>query len=198
MFLSRKFALCAVFAAALACAPAFANTTAVLEFDENGNGTLSFDGAPATPLYWNVIPDPANGNRPTLWYFMAGPPTLTLGDLVIFEPNTTVVSDLLRFSNEGGFGIFVYSDNSDGVDELADVSGIPFPPFMQPTAFTEEIGPEGNNYVSYIPVVGQPGSVYGYDVTYVFHSDVGGIPEPGSVLLMMSGAAALLLLRRRR
>ena len=107
---------------------------------------------------------------------MLAPPGLVTGDLLILEPTTGALSDILRFDSVRA-GVFVYSDNFDGVDAPADVG---FPTGLYPNMFTTtEVGPEGANGITYVPIAGQPGFVAGAagPVTYVFLSD-GQIPEP--------------------
>jgi len=180
----------------LACGCAFAQFTVTLTFDEFGTGRLTNSAGANLPLPSIIRADPGPGGLPAvLFYDMLAPPGLVTGDLLILEPTTGLLSDILRFDSVRA-GVFVYSDNSDGVDAPADVG---FPTGRYANTFTiTEVGPEGANGITYVPIAGQPGFVAGAagPVTYVFLSD-GQIPEPSSLLLLGSGVSVLLLLFRR-
>jgi uncharacterized repeat protein (TIGR01451 family) len=104
---------------------------------------------------------------------LLSPPGLVAGDVIITE-SAGSLSDVLRFDSttEGG-GVFIYSDNADGVDApLADVG---LPTALNTNSVTvPEVGPEGANGITYTPTAGQPGFVSGASgpVTYVFTSDL--------------------------
>jgi hypothetical protein len=182
-----------------ACGCAFAQFTVTLTFDEFGTGRLTNSAGANLPLPSIIRVDPGPGGLPAvLFYDMLAPPGLVTGDLLILEPTTGALSDILRFDAVRA-GVFVYSDNFDGADAPADVG---FPTGRYPNMFTiTEVGPEGASGITYTPIAGQPGFVAGAagPVTYVFLSD-GAIPEPSSPLLLGSGTSVLLclLLRSRR
>jgi len=102
------------------------------------------------------------------------------------------VSDVIRFNPDAGSGgtMVFYSDNSDGVDSLAD-TGLPGS-FYANDLIVTEIGAEGSNGFDYTPTAGQPGFVAGSagPVTYNTASD-SSAPEPASTLLMLGGAGLL-------
>jgi hypothetical protein len=169
-----------------------------LFFDENCRGNFTNSAGANFALTCSLQNDPGPGGLNNVPFFaISNPPGLIAGDLLILEPGTTTLSDLLRFNPtlQGG-GIFVYSEFELGeARELADVG---LPNALSTNVFTvSEVGPEGNNGVVYVPLPGQPGNVSGVPqtlVTYHFFSD---IPEPGTIVLMAAGTA-LLLWRRRR
>jgi hypothetical protein len=101
--------------------------------------------------------------------------------------------DVIRFNGNGT--LVFYSDNTDGLDNLADT---PSPPSVRlPNQFTvPEVGPEGNNGALYTPTPNQPG----FDPsnpTYFFQSDTP-VPEPSSMALAALGAGAGFCGRNRR
>jgi PEP-CTERM motif len=90
-----------------------------------------------------------------------------------------------------------YSDNAEGSDALAD-TGFPTASYANALTLTE-VGPEGNNGITYTPLAGQPGFVAGAagPVTYVIVSDAA-VPEPATLTLLGLGAAGFLLIHRRQ
>ncbi|MGA2322774.1 MAG: PEP-CTERM sorting domain-containing protein [Sedimentisphaerales bacterium] len=183
----KLIAICAVCVCVLLTTAAWGNI--VVSFDENGNGNVNNNGV-ITPLAYKML------NSPMIPILAYQPPLPVYpfwsGDLVVMEPGTTTISDVVRFV---GAQFAVYSDNSDGVDSLADI-GIP-EELLSNVVYVDEVGLEnGMNGVVYTPVSRQPGwpTLSGNDaVTYKFISD---IPEPATICLL--GLGALSLLRKRR
>ncbi|MGA2679351.1 MAG: PEP-CTERM sorting domain-containing protein [Sedimentisphaerales bacterium] len=189
----------------MVCACVLLITTAAwgtmnISFDENGHGDV--DG---TKLVWGMGIPPQAGEYDqyaTLYYEL--PNTVVEGDLVIYETLQGPYSDVLRFVNVGSTTpigrVYVYSDNSDGVDALAD-TGIPGTLISTLDARNEqgtENGWNGLVYTAYYISEGQyysPGYMEGETVTYNFTSDV---PEPATICLLSIGALGLLRNRRFR
>ncbi|MGD0596485.1 MAG: PEP-CTERM sorting domain-containing protein [Sedimentisphaerales bacterium] len=178
----KLIAICAVCVCVLLTTAAWGNI--IVSFDENGSGNVNNNGV-ITPLAYKILNSP-----PSLTY---QPPLhvypFVSGDLVVMEPGTTTISDVVRFV---GAQFAVYSDNSDGADSPADIG---IPELLSNVVYVDEVGLEnGMNGVVYTPVSGQPGwpTLSGNDaVTYKFISD---IPEPATICLLGLGA---LVLRRK-
>jgi hypothetical protein len=160
-----------------------------LTFDEFGNGVIDLrDGTGPHSLPGSLLPDPSGGASVPVLTFML-PSLVTTGDVRIWE--TTLgsgpLSDVLRFTDANGTlnggltgtRMIVYSDIETGEAQLAD-TGIPVTLVPRDAGGLLEIGPEGNNGVTFFP-----GSAT--DNIYVFTSD-GSIPEPSSIITLSLGA----------
>jgi hypothetical protein len=116
-----------------------------------------------------------------------------LGDVVLLEGDGS--SDVITFyqfissAQVGQPQLLFYSDNSDGVDALAD-TGLPGGLSSNVVRITE-VGPEGNNGAFYTPTANQPGYISGYAVTYHFISDATSVPEPATWATMLLGFGAV-------
>jgi hypothetical protein len=169
-----------------------------INFDEFGNGTTNFPGGntPLHALAFTVGADPTAGVAGNVLIYTL-PTTVVSGDLLIQESvgTTVVLSDVVRFV---GNQMIFYSDRGDGVDAVAD-SGLPTnSPFTNIVSFLE-VGPEGNNGLTYNPVAGNPGFVsVDFQATYNIVSDSPATPEPASMLLMAAGIAGLGIFRKLR
>jgi hypothetical protein len=159
--------------AAIAVTTAFSQP--VITVDEFGVGT--FNGVPITS---GMALDVSSGLT-TMSYTL--PFSAVRGDVVIFEPASGVVSDVLRF--DGNNTLFFFSDVSlaDPKDSPADV-GLPST-YLGNTVIFSETGPEAgpNGLFGYTPGVNDPG-VNTAGAIYNFISDV---PEPGSLTLLACG-----------
>jgi hypothetical protein len=168
--------------------------------DENAHGQIvSGGGTFPTPGAFKA--DPGPGGLPNvLTYDLLNPPSLVAGDVLMQEGVGGPILDVVRFNpaGTGGAGypasLVFYSDNTDGVDALADTPSPPTATYPN-TVTIQEVGPEGNNGAVYVPVAGQPGFVAGFVTTYNLVSD-GTIPEPTTLALVTLGGASLSLRRR--
>ena len=149
----------------------------LISVDELGVGT--FNG---NPLTWQTnVAEPLSGMT-TLSYnlpFPAGP-----GDVVLMEPASGRISDVIRFDGAGHLFFFSDAIPGDPADSLADV-GLPGQIAGNPTLIFNEVGPEAgpNGLWGYTPGVNDPG-VNTAGAIYDFISDV---PEPSSLSLLASG-----------
>ena len=192
-----------VFGLGLASISSQAQSNIIFNFNEAGVGSAqSANGF--SPIAGVLTADPGPGGLPSaLTYNLLSPPSVVAGDVFLQEGAGGPILDVLRF-NPAGTGTtnypasFVfYSDNIDGATDLADT---PNPPTSNYTnTFTlVEIGPEGNNGVTYTPTANQPGFIAGFTTTYRIVSDA--TPEPGNVALCvgMGLSGASVFARRRK
>jgi hypothetical protein len=153
--------------------------------DEQGHGTLTNTAGFKGTLSSSLKADPGPGGLPSvLTYDLLNPPGLVSGDVLMREPGSGFILDVVRFNSSNGSLVF-YSDNIDGFDSLADTFGPPSQLYANMITINE-IGPESNNFAIYTPIAGQPGFVAGAagPVTYTLISDV---PEPTSLALLGTG-----------
>jgi len=182
----------------------------IITLDEAGHGTLVFPGGPPTILPFAMQPDPGPGGlTSTLTYNLLGPPALVAGDLIVLDPGTFTLSDIIRFNPSGTGGVASYPASvvfysalagSGETPQLAD-TGFPTALYTNNLTIFETIGPSGDHF-TYTPTAGQPGFVAGFGVTYNFTSSVAAVPEPGPLALSATaglvGVGASLVRRRRR
>ena len=169
----------------------------LVRFDENGNGTISVNGEPATPLTGVLAPDPATpagvGQQLALTFMLPEP--VVAGDVSFSEVPGGPASDWLRFTDAAGHlngatgtgtRMLFYSDFETGETggSLADGG---FPANLGTGNFLAqmEVGPEGNNGFDY-----RPGGVPApQNNEYIGISDA--VPEPETYALMLAGLGAL-------
>lgn len=168
-----------------------------INFDEFGNGTTDFPSTTLHAMPSAFVSDPSGGVAGTVLAYQL--PLVTVqGDVILNEVigATVIVSDVVRFFTVGNTGfVLFYSDNGDGIDAPADVSGLPVNALTNVVTI-QEIGSEGANGAVYTPTAGQPGYVStDFSPTYNITSD-SAVPEPGSVLLIAAGLGSLGLLKR--
>jgi len=203
-------------AMAIATGSLFAGTNAYASFsititvDENGNGTLTNTNGFSGTLGSGLQSDPGPGGLASaLTYDLFNPPGLVAGDLIILDPGSFAVSDIVRYNPQetsptGGIGALVfYSQSGAGQNSLAD-TGFPSALYSNNLAVIEQGPAGGPNGYTYTPNAGQPGFVAGSagPVTYVIESDLAPmVPEPSSVVLGAIAAVTALggaLVRRTR
>jgi len=173
--------------------------TVDITVDEFGNGSLAIFGNTFN-MPGVLAPDPGPGGLASaLTYNLLGPPSLIAGDVILLEPGTGEISDIIRFNpanplNGYPASLVFYSDNADGVGATADTG---FPGALYTNVIRiPEVGPEGHNGADYTPGPDNPGFVAGFAVTYHVVSDV---PEPGSVALFVGlGVSSLIAFRGMR
>ena len=183
----------------LGLAAAFAATTALpqvntISIDENGHGFLNGAAIPG-----GLVPvDPSGGVAgQVLVYTLPLPFQVMIGDLLLSETGNTNLSDVVRFWQNNQVIFYSEREAGSGDPDLADISGLPAQLLTNRFSLFET-GVEGNNGVSYLALIGQPGfdsNPLGQGPQYQIISDV---PEPGSFLLSSLGGGLLLLLRWRR
>jgi len=195
---NRLLALLAVGLSLCMANPVSAAFTITITVDENGNGQFMNSTGFSQPLPDGLFPDPGPGGAPNaLTYDLLNPPGITPGDLLLLEPGSQSLSDVIRFnptSFTGGSGSLVfYSSADDGIDTLADGALGPMPglpsAFYANTLTEMEVGPEGNNGFTYTPTAGEPGFVAGAGgpTTYVITSDAPATATPEPATLALAG-----------
>ena len=107
----RKILLVASLTSAMAAATALSQPfpNALWSFNEQGLGLFNGGTTIGYSLGTNRV-DPVSGMS-TLWYSVGGPPVLA-GDVVLIEPQTSQISDLIRFDGQGG--LYFFSDLEPG------------------------------------------------------------------------------------
>lgn len=184
----------------------------LLNFDENGNGTIALNGGPTTPLIGRLAVDPSNPGGTMVLTYMLPQPVFT-GTVEILDPGGAI-SDALRFTDAAGTisGVptgagpeMIYYSNATpdpgDLTQLADTgfpSNMGLPPDNLSIGPTEIVGPAGSRF-DY-----RPGGVsvpYPGNNEYIGVSDVAvtvTVPEPVSWALLGSGIAMMGLAKRRR
>jgi len=166
-------------------------------FDESGNGGIQSLSNP-----FQIARNPGSLVNRVLTYNL--PSAETPGDLYLNDSPVgapAVIGEVLRFTGNGT--VQFYSDNSDGVDSLADTSGLPAP-ILTNVVTVPEIGPEGSNGAIYTPTLGQPGynPAAGVGGTSYFIVSDSPVPEASSVvslgLLLMLGMGGVVVTLRKR
>lgn len=157
--------------------------TGTVTADENGNGTIKFDGNPTSSLPFTTTSG--------LFYILPG--STTLGQVIMTDGGG--VSDIIQFGilGNGSPGFFFYSDNNDSDGDLAD-GALPAVVAGSPTFA------EGSGTLTYTPTSGQPGFNPAVTVTYNFQSDLDGtgVPDGGTTMALLGiGLAGIAGVRRR-
>src|SRR6266404_5881892 len=119
----------------LFCLATMGASTQHFQVDEYGN--IYANGAKLAPGV--IAPDPVSGLS-TLSYQLFLP--INHGDIVLFEPGTTNISDILRFGGAALGTLFFFSDAADA-SEPGNLADGPLPTPQANAAFFAESGAEG-------------------------------------------------------
>ena len=172
---------------------------------EDGMGTFSDSSGTNGPLPSAQQADPGPGGRSNaLTFGLLAPPALMAGDLLLLDPVTNQISDVIRFNPmeaapapDGRLGTLVFYSLAGG-GMLADTG---FPSLLYANNFSLIENTLGATL--YTPTAGQPGFIAGTSaaVTYHIFSEelaVSGVPETGSSLTLMSLALLVVIPFSRR
>jgi hypothetical protein len=200
--LSRISALLVFLFAVTFVTPSFGQGFSInISVDEDCHGFFTNTSGFYSSLNCGVVADAGPGGLPAvLTYDLLNPPGLTPGDLLLLDPGTNMLSDVVRFNptgapaNPNGGSLAFYSISLDGFDSQADTLAPPSALYPNQLSLTESrIGT--NVGIIYTPTAGQPGFVTGAGgpATYTIISDT---PEPSTLVFVACGGV-LLLWRRR-
>jgi hypothetical protein len=152
----------------------------VLNFDENGNGTVSVNGGPTQTLNGALLPDPSNGGIPALTFLL--PQQVVIGDVAIREGVGGPIGDLLRFTNAqgslAGIGDRMIFYSLTGGGALAD-TGFPANANLSVVGATED----ANGRFLFLPGGATDNNYNGLSAE--------GVPEPSSLALFAVCGLAL-------
>ena len=163
---------------------------------------MAMAGALASPASAQVAvaADPESGGLSSALTYQF-PADWTPGDLLLTDPVSGAVEDVLRFSTPDhvtGDSNLVFYSVPDPVNAKAD-TGLPTAYLSNQVTLPESGGP-GVDGVFYTPTAGQPGFLTSpaFAVEYVFVSDgslsrliPGVVPEPGTWAMTLLGLGAL-------
>ena len=176
-----------------------AHATFLLQFDENGNGTIQLSGGAPTPIFGTMQNDPSSTLGLVLTYFLPQP--VVSGTILIPETAGGATGDAIRFTdNTGAFGASITGAGTRMIfyslagTDLAD-TGLP----SNILSGSVTTGPaEVNGIFDYRP----GGVAFPTNNEYIGISDgsapVRGVPEPISLAVFGAGLAMLGVMRRKR
>ncbi len=165
----------------------FGQVGQIININENGSAYIT---ASQPFAYIASALEPISGMS-TLEYTL--PFAGVAGDVLLTEPGSSQISDVLRF--DGNYHVYFFSDVEAGQSQLADV-GLPTI-FQANNVPIAESGIEGlSTYALYTPTSVEPGfKAAAPGTTYFIVSDV---PEPSVMMLGSLGGGLVLLLNMRR
>jgi hypothetical protein len=185
----------------------------LLNFDENGNGTIALNGGPAMPLSGTLMADPSNPGGPMVLTYLL-PQSVYSGTVEILDPASQGggISDALRFTDASGTisgaptgagtEMIYYSNATPDPGDLLQLADSGFPSNLTSGNFfpppgtigpMETVGPGGSSF-DY-----QPGGFpYPANNEYIGISDVAAAPEPVSLALLGSALAMMGFTLHRR
>jgi len=198
----------------LACASAKATPYTVILGENDAAGTQTGPGN-GPPLSKGVVPDNSGGaqsvgGHPTLAYALSnnGGNQLVPGDVLLYNPRTGALSDVLRFESWGVGYVYIYSGLT-GVSsiQLAN-TGLPSQYQTSTLSLTEQFNGINLGYFNYTPTAGQPGystylfdgsTVSGANYTYSFTSDeAAAVPDGGMTICLLGiGLLGISVLREK-
>ncbi len=184
----------------LAAANATAQVTPIFTFDENGNGTFVDASGNAQPVSGVAAVDPLSGYQAAVY---TPPFAFFPGDVVLLEPGTSAISDLIRFEDDGNIYFLSEIESGETHPDMADsVRPEDWAQILlqNPVKYFDETGPEEgvNGLFGYEPhdPGTEPGVAMPIAVQYNMVSDV---PEPTAFAMLLGfGVASLLSYGWRR
>lgn len=193
----RQIGQLALLAALTAC---LGLADVVVGIDENCNGAASVPLVGTFPLGCNFGADPGPGGLPNVMTYSNGfGVTFTQGDVLLLDNGVPL--DVIRFN--GDTTIIFYSDNLDGLDDLADTIGPPGAFYQNFVTLDEVPLAGGGDGASYVPQPGEPGYAVTQagPVSYQFQSDSPGqdaAPEPATLFSLGGGLLVAAVARKLR
>src|SRR6516225_1177384 len=166
--------------------------------DENGNGSATIvtnSGTSISSVASSLAPDSGPGGLASVLTYNLSTlgVSVTAGDVLVVEPETALVGDVLRFNAPSSL---LFYSRTPPVDSLAETTTPPGSFYTNQITLTEGL----NGALLYAPTMNEPGFSTDAVLTYDFVSDSVATPLPTALPLFATGVGALGLLgwRRRR